>query len=294
MNSVERLCEYAFHLEQEAPATYANSTLPSTWPQEGQVSFINASLAYRAGLPNVLKSINMDIKPKEKIGICGRTGAGKSSIMTALFRLSELNEGRIEIDGVDISKIGLKELRTKLSIIPQDPVLFRGTIRKNLDPFGASEDNVLWDAMRRAGLIEKSKLEMIKSQTKQSENLYKFHLDREVEDDGSNFSLGERQLISFARALVRGSKILILDEATSSVDYETDSKIQETIKREFTECTILCIAHRLKTILNYDRILVLDKGEIKEFDTPWNLFNLKNSIFQQMCEKSNITRDDFL
>lgn len=294
MNSVERLCEYAFHLEQEAPATYANSTLPSTWPQEGQVSFINASLAYRAGLPNVLKSINMDIKPKEKIGICGRTGAGKSSIMTALFRLSELNEGRIEIDGVDISKIGLKELRTKLSIIPQDPVLFRGTIRKNLDPFGASEDNVLWDAMRRAGLIEKSKLEMIKSQTKQSENLYKFHLDREVEDDGSNFSLGERQLISFARALVRGSKILILDEATSSVDYETDSKIQETIKREFTECTILCIAHRLKTILNYDRILVLDKGEIKEFDTPWNLCNLKNSIFQQMCEKSNITRDDFL
>lgn len=293
MNAVERICEYAFHLEQEAPYTFENSDLPATWPEKGGISFVNASLAYRPGLPNVLNSLNMDIKPLEKIGICGRTGAGKSSIMTALYRLSELNEGKIEIDGVDISKIGLRDLRSKLSIIPQDPVLFRGSIRKNLDPFGASADDVLWDAMRRAGLIESSKLETIKHQTKTSENLYKFHLDREVEDNGSNFSLGERQLISFARALVRGSKILILDEATSSVDYETDSKIQDTIQREFTDCTILCIAHRLKTIVNYDRILVLDKGEIREFDTPWNLFNLKHSIFQQMCEKSNITKDDF-
>lgn len=293
MNAVERICEYAFHLEQEAPYTFENSNLPATWPEQGSISFVNASLAYRPGLPNVLKSLNMDIKPLEKIGICGRTGAGKSSIMTALYRLSELNEGKIEIDGVDISKLGLRDLRSKLSIIPQDPVLFRGSIRKNLDPFGASPDDDLWDAMRRAGLIESSKLSTIKNQTKNSDNLFKFHLDREVEDNGSNFSLGERQLISFARALVRGSKILILDEATSSVDYETDSKIQETIQREFTDCTILCIAHRLKTIVNYDRILVLDKGEIKEFDTPWNLFNLKHSIFQQMCEKSSITKDDF-
>lgn len=293
MNAVERICEYAFHLEQEAPETFENSNLPASWPDKGGISFVNASLAYRPGLPNVLHSINMDIQPLEKIGICGRTGAGKSSIMTALYRLSELNEGKIEIDNVDISKLGLRDLRSKLSIIPQDPVLFRGSIRKNLDPFGASPDDALWDAMRRAGLIESSKLETIKQQTKTSENLFKFHLDREVEDNGSNFSLGERQLISFARALVRGSKILILDEATSSVDYETDSKIQGTIQREFTDCTILCIAHRLKTIVNYDRILVLDKGEIKEFDTPWNLFNLKNSIFQQMCEKSNITKDDF-
>lgn len=294
MNAVERICEYAFHLEQEAPYTYENSVLPPSWPEEGGIRFINASLAYREGLPNVLKSLNMDINPLEKIGICGRTGAGKSSIMTALYRLAELNEGSIEIDGVDIGSIGLRDLRSKLSIIPQDPVLFRGSIRKNLDPFGASPDDVLWDAMRRAGLIEASKLSTIRNQSKSSENLFKFHLDREVEDNGSNFSLGERQLISFARALVRGSKILILDEATSSVDYETDSKIQETIKREFNDCTILCIAHRLKTIVNYDRILVLDKGEIKEFDTPWNLFNLKHSIFQQMCEKSNITKEDFV
>lgn len=293
-NSVERICEYAFKLPEEAPAIISETTPPPSWPAAGQIRFENASLAYRPGLPLVLKNLNMDIKPTEKIGVCGRTGAGKSSIMAALYRLSELESGKIEIDGLDISKLGLHSLRSKLSIIPQDPVLFKGTIRKNLDPFGDSSEEELWTAMVRAGLIELSKLAMIKSQDQLSENLYKFHLEREVDDDGSNFSLGERQLISFARALVRGSKILILDEATSSVDYETDSKIQSTIVREFKDCTILCIAHRLKTILNYDRILVLDKGEIKEFDTPWNLFNLKNGIFQQMCSKSNIVADDFV
>lgn len=291
MNSVERICEYAFDLPQEA-APHVSETKPAeSWPERGAIRFENVSLAYRPGLPLVLKSLNADIKPMEKIGICGRTGAGKSSIMTALYRLSELTHGKVEIDGVDISKIGLTDLRSKLAIIPQDPVLFRGTIRKNLDPFGLNSDEVLWDALRRAGLIEDVKLELAKSG---DDKLHKFHLDMEVDDEGSNFSLGERQLIAFARALVRDSKILILDEATSSVDYETDSKIQKTVVNEFGHCTILCIAHRLRTILNYDRILVLDKGEIKEFDTPRNLFNSPNSIFQQMCERSNITEADFL
>lgn len=293
MNSVERMCEYAFDLPQES-APHISETKPAeSWPENGSIRFENVSLAYRPGLPLVLKSLNADIKPMEKIGICGRTGAGKSSIMTALYRLSELSDGKIEIDGVDISKIGLTDLRSKLAIIPQDPVLFRGTVRKNLDPFGLSSDETLWDALRRAGLIESDKFDFTKSQSGDSENLHKFHLDREVEDEGSNFSLGERQLIAFARALVRDSKILILDEATSSVDYETDFKIQNTVANEFGQCTILCIAHRLRTILNYDRILVLDKGEIKEFDTPWNLFNSPNSIFQQMCERSNIMAEDF-
>ncbi|GEQ68088.1 hypothetical protein JCM33374_g1754 [Metschnikowia sp. JCM 33374] len=292
-NSVERICEYAFKLPEEAPAIISETTPHQSWPTSGQIRFENASLAYRPGLPLVLKNLNMDIKPMEKIGVCGRTGAGKSSIMAALYRLSELDTGKIEIDGVDISKLGLHSLRSKLSIIPQDPVLFKGTIRKNLDPFGESSEDDLWTALVRAGLIESNKVSMVRTQDQQSDNLHKFHLNREVEDDGANFSLGERQLISFARALVRGSKILILDEATSSVDYETDSKIQSTIVREFKDCTILCIAHRLKTILNYDRILVLDKGEIKEFDTPWNLFNSRNSIFQQMCQKSNIVAEDF-
>lgn len=294
MNSVERICEYAFDLPQEAPLVITETTPRDSWPETGTIRFENASLAYRPGLPLVLKNLNMDIKPTEKIGICGRTGAGKSSIMTALFRLSELSTGKIEIDGLDISKMGLLSLRSKLLIIPQDPVLFGGSVRKNLDPFDSSTDDDLWNALSRSGLIEPDQLEYVKAQDPDSENLHKFHLNRHVEDDGVNFSLGERQLISFARALVRGSKILILDEATSSVDYETDSKIQRTIAREFSDCTILCIAHRLKTIINYDRIVVLDKGEIVEFDTPLNLFNSKGSIFHQMCERSNIVDADFV
>ncbi|KAI3404492.2 hypothetical protein KGF56_002684 [Candida oxycetoniae] len=315
MNSAERLSSYATSLPEEAPYVITERTPPPDWPSKGGIIFDHASLAYRPGLPLVLKDLTFRVEPMEKIGICGRTGAGKSSIMTALYRLSELESGKIEIDDIDISTLGLRDLRSKLSIIPQDPVLFRGTIRKNLDPFGEHSDDKLWDALRRTGLIEESRLEAVKKQTKVSSAttttaansekgdatatattttpLNKFHLDQTVEDEGSNFSLGERQLIAFARALVRDSKILILDEATSSVDYETDFKVQQTIVREFGDCTILCIAHRLKTIINYDRILVLDKGEIKEFDTPLNLFNLEGGIFQQMCQRSNITQEDF-
>ncbi len=293
MNSVERITSYAFFLPQEAAYNVIETQPPQDWPHEGKIAFEDVSLAYRPGLPYVLKDLSFNVKATEKIGICGRTGAGKSSIMTALFRLSELSKGRIVIDGIDIGTLGLQELRSKLSIIPQDPVLFQGNIRKNLDPFGQNPDDKLWNALKNTGLIPADKFEQVKRQSKQDENLHKFHLDQNVEDEGSNFSLGEKQLIAFARALVRELKVLILDEATSSVDYETDDKIQSTIVNEFSQCTILCIAHRLKTILNYDKILVLDKGELQEYDTPWNLFNKKNSIFQQMCEKSNIVSDDF-
>ena len=298
MNSAERLNEYAFGLPEEAPYVITETTPQESWPENGCIRFDKVDLAYRPGLPLVLKNLDFTIQPHEKIGICGRTGAGKSSIMTALYRLSELLSGKIYIDDIDISTLGLKNLRSKLSIIPQDPVLFRGTIRRNLDPFNESPDDKLWDSLRRTGLIDGQKLATVKKQ-KRSDNdndedtMHKFHLDQLVDDDGANFSLGERQLIAFARALVRDSRILILDEATSSVDYETDANIQSTIVKEFGHCTILCIAHRLKTIINYDRILVLDKGEIREFDTPWNLFNSKGTIFNQMCERSNITSDDF-
>ncbi|KAI5952854.1 hypothetical protein KGF54_003721 [Candida jiufengensis] len=327
MNSAERLNSYASNLPEEAPYVITENAPPPNWPSEGVISFDRVSLAYRPGLPLVLKNINFNTKPMEKIGICGRTGAGKSSIMTALYRLSELETGKIEIDGINISKLGLQDLRSKLAIIPQDPVLFKGTIRKNLDPFNEHSDDKLWEALRRTGLIEETRLEAVKKQIKpakittttttnntttktkdnekkptttttsdqtETSTLHKFHLDQSVEDEGSNFSLGERQLIAFARALVRDSKILILDEASSAVDLKTDSMIQQTIIKEFSNCTILCIAHRLKTIINYDRILVLDKGEIKEFDKPWNLFNSKGSIFQQMCERSNVTEEDFV
>lgn len=184
-------------------------------------------MAYRPGLPLVLKDLNLNIKSMEKIGVCGRTGAGKSSIMMALYRLVELSSGSVVIDGTDISNLGLNSLRSRLSIIPQDPILFSGTIRTNLDPFDEYTDTELWDALRRAGLIDGSKIDSIQSEDLKSEDLNKFHLFKQVLEDGTNFSLGERQLIAFARALVKRTRILILDEATSSVDYETDNKIQK-------------------------------------------------------------------
>lgn len=297
MNSAERLVTYATELPLEASYRKPEMTPPESWPSMGQIIFENVDFAYRPGLPIVLKNLNLNIKSGEKIGICGRTGAGKSTIMSALYRLNELTAGKILIDNVDISQLGLFDLRRKLAIIPQDPVLFRGTIRKNLDPFNERTDDELWDALVRGGAIAKDDLPEVKLQ-KPDENgthgkMHKFHLDQAVEEEGSNFSLGERQLLALTRALVRQSKILILDEATSSVDYETDGKIQTRIVEEFGDCTILCIAHRLKTIVNYDRILVLEKGEVAEFDTPWTLFSQEDSIFRSMCSRSGIVENDF-
>uniref|UniRef100_A0A0L0P6Y1 Multi drug resistance-associated protein n=1 Tax=Candidozyma auris TaxID=498019 RepID=A0A0L0P6Y1_CANAR len=295
MNSVERLHQYAFDLPQEAAYEKSETKPPPHWPPYGYVQFNNVNLRYRENLPLVLKDLTFGAYPDEKVGICGRTGAGKSSIMTALYRLSELESGSITIDNLDISQMGLRDLRLKLSIIPQDPVLFQGTVRRNLDPFDQYTDDVLWDSLRRSGLISEEQLERVKQTGLVDNNydqLHKFHLDQNVEDDGGNFSLGEKQLLALARALVRGSKILILDEATSSVDYETDAKIQETIIREFKKCTILCIAHRLKTILTYDRILVMDQGRIVEKGTPWTLYR-KNGLFRKMCDKARIVPEDF-
>lgn len=297
MNNAERLVTYATELPLEASYRKPEMTPPESWPSMGEIIFENVDFAYRPGLPIVLKNLNLNIKSGEKIGICGRTGAGKSTIMSALYRLNELTAGKILIDNVDISQLGLFDLRRKLAIIPQDPVLFRGTIRKNLDPFNERTDDELWDALVRGGAIAKDDLPEVKLQ-KPDENgthgrMHKFHLDQAVEEEGSNFSLGERQLLALTRALVRQSKILILDEATSSVDYETDGKIQTRIVEEFGDCTILCIAHRLKTIVNYDRILVLEKGEVAEFDTPWTLFSQEDSIFRSMCSRSGIVENDF-
>ncbi|KAI5957077.1 hypothetical protein KGF54_000005 [Candida jiufengensis] len=292
MNSVERIIHYALNLDQEAGYDSGKITT-SNWPGDGSIEFQQVNMKYRPGLPLVLKDLSLQIKPQEKIGICGRTGAGKSSIMTALYRLSELDSGKILIDGADISLLNLNELRSHLSIIPQDPVLFNGTIRSNLDPFKEKNDEVLWESLRRSGLLTTEEISKAKLIPKDAEELPKFHLYQSVEDEGENFSLGERQLISFARALVRDSSILFLDEATSSIDISADKLIQETIRSEFKEKTILTIAHRLHTIINYDKILVMDKGTLKEFDTPWNLFNAEGSVFREMCDKSNIVAEDF-
>lgn len=295
MNSAERLISYATDLPLEAAYRRPETSPPESWPSEGAIDFDHVSLAYRPGLPLVLHDVSLHVRGGEKIGICGRTGAGKSTIMSALYRMIELHDGSITIDGIDIAQLGLYELRSKLAIIPQDPVLFKGDVRKNLDPFHERSDNELWDALVRAGAIATEDEAAARAVTRATAgaltNLHKFHLEQEVEEDGSNFSLGERQLLALTRALVRSSRILILDEATSSVDYETDAKIQARIADAFSECTVLCIAHRLNTILDYDRILVLDQGRVCEFDTPHALF-VRNGLFTEMCARSGITRDD--
>lgn len=297
MNSAERLVSYALGLPREPEYRRPEFSPPKNWPEKGEIKFENVSFAYRPNLPPVLRNFDLNIYSGEKIGICGRTGAGKSTIMSALYRINEVIDGKIFIDNLNIADLGLFELRSKLAIIPQDPVLFRGTIRKNLDPFGEKTDEELWKSLVRGGAIAVEDLEETKKQQPDDNGshskMHKFHLEQKVEEEGGNFSLGEKQLLALTRALVRNSRILILDEATSSVDYETDDKIQSRIVEAFGDCTILCIAHRLNTILNYDRILVLEQGEVAEFDTPWNLFNKEDGIFRSMCERANIKKADF-
>ncbi|KAF5096830.1 hypothetical protein D0Z00_002631 [Geotrichum galactomycetum] len=291
MNAVERIYQYAEELESEAPFHLPDTAPDPSWPSEGKINFNHVFMSYQPTLPPVLKDLNISVGKGEKIGICGRTGAGKSTIMHALYRLTELTSGSIEIDGIDISTLGLHELRSRLSIIPQDPVLFQGTVRSNIDPFGTASDTELWNALRRSWLLDSTEYDRVQNGT--ANNNVKFHLDEPVNDDGTNFSLGERQLLALTRALVRNTQILILDEATSSVDFHTDSKIQSTIAKEFAHCTILCIAHRLRTIINYDKILVLEAGEVVEYDSPINLFLREDGVFRSMCNNSGITVEDF-
>ncbi|KAE9379682.1 putative ABC transporter [Stipitochalara longipes BDJ] len=282
MNSTERLHYYGECLEQEAPL-HIGKVRPS-WPENGEIVFSDVQMRYRPGLPLVLKGMSIHIKPGEHIGIVGRTGAGKSSIMSTLFRLVELSSGSISIDSIDIATIGLYDLRSRMTIIPQDPTLFRGTIRSNLDPFNEHQDLELWNALRQADLVD--------GEQSMSDKSGRIHLDLAVEDEGLNFSLGQRQLLALARALVRGSQIIICDEATSSVDFETDQRIQRTILKAFKNKTLLSIAHRLKTIIGYDRILVMEAGNVVELDSPIVLHD-RGGIFRSMCDRSGIRRGDF-
>ncbi|KAF8273331.1 P-loop containing nucleoside triphosphate hydrolase protein [Lactarius quietus] len=302
MNSVERIIYYARDLEQEPPHEIPEQKPVAPWPSNGKVEIKEAVLKYRPELPLVLKGLSMSVEGGEKIGIVGRTGAGKSSIMVALFRIVELVSGSISIDGVDISKLGLNDVRKAISIIPQDSTLFSGSLRSNLDPFGEHDDARLWDALRRSYLVEDTKpIPPVEPELDGEEerlgtgdttpNAPRFTLDSPIEEEGSNLSIGQRSLVSLARALVKDSKILILDEATASVDYETDRKIQDTIANEFHDRTILCIAHRLRTIISYDRICVLDNGKIAEFGVPEDLYAL-DGIFRGMCERSSINLED--
>ncbi|KAG5729874.1 Multidrug resistance-associated protein 1 [Termitomyces sp. T112] len=282
MNAVERVLHYT-ELSPEAASTTPDDPPPS-WPEKGQISFTNVDLAYREGLPLVLKDVSFNVHSGEKIGIVGRTGAGKSSLLHALFRTVELRNGKIEIDGCDISRMGLSTLRNSIALVPQDSTMFIGTLRSNLDPKGLCTDAELVSVIQRAGLLSRSDPTVD----------VKFSLDSTVGDEGSNYSVGEKQLIALCRALVKNSRVIILDEATSSVDVETDAKLQRTIKKEFASSTLLCIAHRLNTIAYYDRVLVMDAGKVAEFDTVLNLYDNETSIFRSLCSEANLQRADIL
>uniref|UniRef100_A0A336KB87 ABC-type glutathione-S-conjugate transporter n=1 Tax=Culicoides sonorensis TaxID=179676 RepID=A0A336KB87_CULSO len=272
--AVERIKEYV-DVENEAPWEQKNYNLPQNWPEKGQIVFEKFSVRYREGLELVLKDISFAIKGGEKVGIVGRTGAGKSSISMSLFRVLEAANGKILIDGHDISKIGLHTLRKQLTVIPQDPVLFSGTLRMNLDPFEKKTDDELWAALENAHL--KSFVKGLPA-----------GLNHEIKEGGENLSVGQRQLVCLARALLRKTKIYVLDEATAAVDLETDDLIQRTIQSELKSCTVLTIAHRLNTIMDSDKIIVLDHGQMKEFAPPGDLLKNKNSIFYQMVKDANL------
>uniref|UniRef100_A0A674EUK8 Cystic fibrosis transmembrane conductance regulator n=1 Tax=Salmo trutta TaxID=8032 RepID=A0A674EUK8_SALTR len=270
MTSVERVVEYT-ELESEAPWE-TQKRPPPEWPSQGLITFDRVSFSYSSDGPVVLKDMKAMFRPKEKVGIVGRTGAGKSSLVSALFRLAE-PEGRIYIDGVLTSEIGLHDLRQKMSIIPQDPVLFTGTMRKNLDPFSQHTDEDLWNALQEVQL--KSVVEELPNK-----------METVLAESGSNFSVGQRQLVCLARAVLRKNRILIIDEATANVDPRTDELIQKTIRDKFRECTVLTIAHRLNTIIDSDRILVLDAGQIHAYDEPYTLLQNPDGIFFKMVQQT--------
>nr|CAD7572885.1 unnamed protein product [Timema californicum] len=282
--AVERIKEYSEYeqvaifvscLKEEAPWENPANQPSKDWPTEGRVQFKDYKLRYREGLELVLKGLNFTISGGEKVGIVGRTGAGKSSLTLALFRIIEPAGGSIIIDGVDIIGLGLHVVRSRITIIPQDPVLFSGSLRQNLDPFNNLSDDAVWKAIDHAHL--KSFVKSLPA-----------GLNHQVSEGGDNLSVGQRQLICLARALLRKTKVLVLDEATAAVDLETDDLIQATIRKEFQDCTVLTIAHRLNTILDSNRVLVLDQGQVVEFDTPHSLLQKKDSVFYGMAKDAGL------
>ncbi|KAG0170437.1 hypothetical protein DFQ30_002509 [Apophysomyces sp. BC1015] len=275
-NSVERVMEFT-DLDQEAPAVTTVKPPPG-WPGRGQIEVQDLEVRYAPNLQPVLKGLTFSIRAREKVGVVGRTGSGKSTLALSLFRFLEASRGSILIDGVNISDIGTSDLRSNLTVIPQDPTLFSGTLRSNMDPFDQFNDTDIVAALRRVYLIPSS--------AENNEFNIFTNLDTPVSEGGRNFSQGQRQLLCLARAFLKRASVVLMDEATASVDFRMDKTIQRTITSEFSDCTILCIAHRLHTVIEYDRILVLDQGEIKEFASPWELLQDIESLFYKMCQNS--------
>jgi ABC-type multidrug transport system fused ATPase/permease subunit len=272
MVGLERIMQYDA-VEEEA-SLHGDYPLHEDWPQNGAIEFKNYSTTYGKESEPVLKNLNVFVKPGEKVAIVGRTGAGKSSITMALFRIIESLKGSIIIDDVEISKLGLADLRSRLTILPQEPVIFAGTVRENLDPDNKFSDAQIWQALKASQLEDTIKA-------------MELQLEAELSSGGS-LSVGQAQLFCLARAILRNTKILILDEATANVDQTTDTLVQEAIRREFSNCTVITIAHRIATIMDYDKVLVLDHGEIQEFDSPTNLLQNSESAFYSLAKASKL------
>lgn len=274
MVAVERAMDY-FDLPEEAPWRNPETQPAVEWPSRGDVAFADYSTAYRDDVDPVLRRVNFKAEDGQKVGLVGRTGAGKSTLALALFRMVEPKTGSIIVDNVDITQIGLHDLRLKMTIIPQDPVLFAGTLRWNLDPFDEYSDDAIWKALEQAHLKD-----YIIGQG--------LGLDHDVAEGGDNLSAGQRQLVCLTRALLRQSKVLVLDEATSSVDLTTDQLVKDTIHSEFQSTTMITIAHKLHTIMDCDKILVLAAGEVVEQGSPKELLEMKNGLFLAMARDAGL------
>ncbi|KAJ3075108.1 Canalicular multispecific organic anion transporter 2 [Podochytrium sp. JEL0797] len=274
--SLERVFEY-FDLPSEAPqfTDSESDDKLANWPSEGRVEFRDFKMRYRPETPLILNGISVSVEGGEKVGIVGRTGAGKSSLSVGLFRLSEADSGSIFVDGVDLSTIGLNALRTKLTIIPQEAVLFGASVRDNIDPGHQYSDEIIWNALEASHL---------KSRFAGHEE----GLEQKIKSGGENMSVGERQLFCLARAILRKTKVLVLDEATAGIDLETDALIQATIRQEFKESTVLTIAHRIQTIMDSDKIMVLSAGTVEEMDSPGNLMRNPDSAFAKLAAAAGI------
>jgi ABC-type multidrug transport system fused ATPase/permease subunit len=286
MVAVERIKEYT-QLDSEGDRTTpADVELLSLWPSSGEIDFQDVKLRYRPELPFVLKGLTLRIPGGSKVGVVGRTGAGKSTLMVALMRIVELSEGKVRIDGIDSRSVGLSKLRSSIAVIPQDPVLFSGTVRTNLDPFDEHTDKSLLDALEQVGLFKKKATsDSSKSLTSMS-NCRVDSLDNVITENGTNFSVGQRQLIVIARALLRGTKIVIMDEATASIDAETDAIIQSVLRSAFANSTCITVAHRLNTIMDSDLILVMNDGKVAEFDSPIILLE-KGGMFRDLVQAAS-------
>ncbi|KAI8065795.1 P-loop containing nucleoside triphosphate hydrolase protein [Gongronella butleri] len=292
-NHVERVSEY---LEIDNELDNGSVTPPEKWPSKGAIEIKNLKVRYDKDLDLVLRDVNVSIKPGERIGIVGRTGSGKSTMTLALFRFVELvDDSKITIDGIDIMDVPLHDLRSRMTVVPQAPTLFSGTLRSNMDPFGEFSDSAILEAFQRVHLI-RTPVASADASTSNSaavsidqaimpKNVFE-NLDSLVSEGGKNLSQGQRQLLCLARALLKRTKIVVMDEATSSVDFETDRAIQATVRSELDQCTVLCVAHRLATISDFDRVLVLDQGKVIEFASPWDLLNDSQSAFHGMCRAS--------